>query len=486
MLIRLSQNTFVRNYGNFTYVLHKLNAYDEMFDGAEVFMRWITREPREKAEILKNICGVYTEADPAEITADFEEFIAPMIAAGAVLAGNTPAELDAQEVSFRYDMPNPKTERDTTPVTKEEAEKMPQIVLKKYFEEHPTLFDIQLDITQACTERCIHCYVPDYNPLFLPYEKICEVVDEFREMGGLHVGLSGGECMLHPDFEKIVRYIRSKDCTCGILSNLTLCDDKKVELLKEMDCGVQVSLYSMDPEIHDSITRRKGSWLETKTAIEKLYKANVPVTISCPTMRKNFEGYLEVMKYAESMHMFAQTDFIMMAKADHDSSNLVNRLTLPQTKCLLEDIILRDVPMMKEYFNPDVKDELQTPEERAEQRMCGAGTDKMCLNADGNYYACSGFQDFPLGNCFKQSLRDVWENSPQIKYLRGLRGKDIPKCIHCKNRNYCSMCLVRNFNETGDMLKVAEHFCKVAALNHQIVDELHARLAKEYREEHRK
>ena len=486
MLIRLSQNTFVRNYGNFTYVFHKLNAYDEMFDGAEVFMRWITREPREKSEILKNICGVYTETDPAEIAADFEEFIAPMIAGGAVLTGNTPAELDAQEVSFRYDMPNPKTERDTTPVTKEEAEKMPQIVLKKYFEEHPTLFDIQLDITQACTERCIHCYVPDYNPLFLPYDKICEVVDEFREMGGLHVGLSGGECMLHPDFEKIVRYIRSKDCTCGILSNLTLCDDGKVALLKEMDCAVQVSLYSMDPEIHDSITRRKGSWLETKTAIEKLYKANVPVTISCPTMRKNFEGYLEVMKYAESMHMFAQTDFIMMAKADHDSSNLVNRLTLPQTKCLLEDIILRDVPMMKEYFNPDVKDELQTPEERAEQRMCGAGTDKMCLNADGNYYACSGFQDFPLGNCFKQTLRDVWENSPQIKYLRGLRGKDIPKCIHCKDRNYCSMCLVRNFNETGDMLKVAEHFCKVAALNHQIVDELHARLAKEYREEHRK
>ena len=142
--------------------------------------------------------------------------------------------------------------------------------------------------------------------------------------------------------------------------------------------------------------------------------------------------------------------------------------------------------MMKEYFNPDVKDELQTPEERAEQRMCGAGTDKMCLNADGNYYACSGFQDFPLGNCFKQSLRDVWENSPQIKYLRGLRGRDIPKCIHCKDRNYCSMCLVRNFNETGDMLKVAEHFCKVAALNHQIVDELHERLAKEYQAEHRK
>ena len=97
-----------------------------------------------------------------------------------------------------------------------------------------------------------------------------------------------------------------------------------------------------------------------------------------------------------------------------------------------------------------------------------------------------GFQFFPVGNCYKQTLKEVWENSPQIKYLRSLRGKDIPKCIHCKDRNYCSMCLVRNFNETGDMLKVAEHFCKVAELNHQIVDELHARLAAECQTEHKK
>ena len=48
------------------------------------------------------------------------------------------------------------------------------------------------------------------------------------------------------------------------------------------------------------------------------------------------------------------------------------------------------------------------------------------------------------------------------------------------------MCLVRNFNETGDMLKVAPHFCKVAHLNHEIVDELHAKLEREYRAEHQK
>jgi predicted NAD-dependent protein-ADP-ribosyltransferase YbiA (DUF1768 family) len=31
--------------------------------------------------------------------------------------------------------------------------------------------------------------------------------------------------------------------------------------------------------------------------------------------------------------------------------------------------------------------------------------------------------------------------------------------------------MCRNFNETGDMFKPAEHFCMVAKLNHVIVDE---------------
>ena len=53
MLYRLSKNTFVRQFGPFTYVLGRIRSYDQVFADAEVFFRWITREPREKAEILE-------------------------------------------------------------------------------------------------------------------------------------------------------------------------------------------------------------------------------------------------------------------------------------------------------------------------------------------------------------------------------------------------------------------------------------------------
>ena len=245
MLLRLSKNTFVRQYGNFTYLIGRIKSYDQMFCDAEVFFRWITREPMEKTEIIRNICSVYAEADPIEITRDFEEFIRPLLKAKVILAGNSIAELDAQEESFTYDCADPKTLKDTVLISKEEADFMPQAVLGEYFDKHPTLFRLQMDITQACTERCIHCYIPEYKPVFLPYEKICEILDEFRDMGGLELTLSGGECMLHPDFERIVRYAGSKDLIVGILSNLTLCSEKIIRLLQETEATVQVSLYSI-------------------------------------------------------------------------------------------------------------------------------------------------------------------------------------------------------------------------------------------------
>lgn len=477
MLIRLSRNTYKRIYGPYVYLRDRHMNSDFMFKDAEVFFKNIGRKSVDVEKVVSEIVAQFVDADVDEVKSDFHAMVDPLIEGGYVLCGETEGEIEAQEKpDFSYAEEQVRTEDMDRVVSNEEFKGMSQCVLGNYFREHPTLFDLQLDITQACTERCVHCYVPEYNPLYLPHEKACEVIHEFREMGGLQISFSGGECMMHPDFEKIVRFAREQDLIVTVLSNLTLCDDRKVAMLKECCAHVQVSLYSMDPAVHDAITQHPGSWAKTKDAIERLHDADVPLTISCPTMRQNFKGYLDVIKYAESLRIYAQTDFIMMAKADHDSSNLDNRLTLDQTRQLLERIVNDGLPAESEYFDPKHKEEMSTPEERAEEPLCGAGVDKMCLNANGNYYPCSGFQDYPVGNCYRQKLREVWEMSPQLKFIRSLRGKDISKCVRCKDRNYCSMCLVRNFNETGDMLKVADHFCKVAAINHQVVDAYHARL----------
>ncbi len=476
MLLKLSKNTYVRQFGRFTYVLDRIQSSDQMFADAEVFLREIKRCPREKDDILREICSAYIKADAEEIAKDFEEFIAPLIQRKMILCGNTPEELEKGEQSFSYEANDPKTAEDSKQLTKQEIDYLPQTLLGEYFEKHPMLYQLQMDITQSCTERCLHCYIPDYNPVYLPLVKIKEVLDDFAAMGGLVITLSGGECMLHPDFDEIVKYARSKDLIVTILSNLTLCDDEKIQLLNQNEVSVQVSLYSMKPEVHDCITRRPGSWQKTKAAIEALRKAQIPCTIACPTMKQNYHDYLEVLNYARSLKMHAITDCIILGKMNGDTSNLACRLDLNETRSILEDIVFRAVPMKSEFFNPGKKAEMLDDEQWMNDKVCGAGFSSLCLSADGNYYPCAAWGGYILGNCNENSLNEIWEASPALLKLRSIRGRDLPKCAHCEDRDYCSVCMCRNFNETGNMFEPAEHFCKVAKINHELVDERQRRM----------
>lgn len=477
MLMRLARQAYIRQYDEFTYLFGRVTAFDQVFRSAGPFFAHVTRQPKERDVLIDEIVCDYADAPRETVARDFDEHFAPLIARKVVLAGDSAAELDAQEPFFTYDCENPKTTKDEKIYSAEEIAARPATLLEAYFAEHPTLFEIQLDITQACTERCRHCYVPEYNPIFLPYDKICEVLDEFRAMGGIHVSLSGGECMMHRDIIKIIRAIRARDCTMACLSNLTRCTDEIVDALVEADGTVQVSLYSMSPAIHDEVTRRRGSWLETMGAIARLRAAQIPVRISCPCLRINYKGYPDVMKFAESLKMEAQTDFIIMGKQDCDTSNLCNRLNLDETRTLLQDVILKSVPMNSEYFSPGKKAHLLSPEEWRRRKVCGACVNSLCLAPNGDYYPCPGFAGVPLGNCHRDTLHHVWLESAATKRIRAVTGADFGGCADCKDRDYCSTCMCRNFNETGDMFKPAGHFCKVAAINHEVVDEKQRRMA---------
>ena len=471
MLMRLARQTYVRQYGEFTYLFGKVTAFDQMFRSAGPFFSHITRTPKDRDVIIDEILHDYSDADRDSVAKDFDEFFGPLVEQRVILAGETESELDAQEPFFTYDCEHPKTAKDDRRFLFDQKEALPASLLESYFEDHPTPFQIQLDITQACTERCRHCYIPEYNPLFLSYDKICEVLDEFREMGGIHVSLSGGECMLHRDITGIIKAIRERDCTVALLSNLTVCTDEIIDALVEADGTVQVSLYSMSPAIHDEVTRLKGSWVKTMNAIMRLREAQIPVGISCPCLRINYRDYPSVMKFAESLKMEAQTDFIIMGKQDGDTSNLCNRLTLDESREILRDVIIKSVPMNSEYFSPGKKELMLSAEEWKRHKVCGACVNSLCLAANGDYYPCPGFAGATLGNCYKDTLRHVWNDSKATKRIRGITGGDLAGCAECKDRDYCAACLCRNFNETGNMLVPAEHFCKVAEINHEVVDE---------------
>lgn len=484
MLIRQSKNTFIRCTENYGYVIDQLTRQDRVYnETGAFFLSQIGRESKNVDDIVNEMLREFEDISFDELKADFIEFAESLENARFVLMGESEEELDKKDLDFTYAIDNPKTYiHDFTQETKEIVSENTQDFFLEEVQGRPLVSSLQFELSSRCNERCIHCYIPNgkKNKGFdMPFEKVKKVLDEFAEMGGIHVTLSGGEAFLHKDLIKICEYCRHKDFKISILSNLIALKDDDIPKLKEVNLSlIQVSLYSMNEEVHDMITTVKGSFRKTKDAIGKLVAADIPVQISCPLMKANKDGYREVLEYAKKLKIKAQTDYIMMAQADLDIQNLANRLSLEETEKVIRDIIEYDVDYQQQTLQQKpLSDEVKFDFERfKKQPLCGVGYDNCCITANGDVYPCAGWQGYVLGNVYKQTLKDIWENSERIKHLRTLTQGSFPQCLECEALDYCNRCLVRNYNESnGDMFATPKHFCDVAFLTKRLVEEYRAK-----------
>lgn len=491
MLVKQSKNSFIRVTENYGYITNQLTQHDRVYDkiGA-VFLKQITREPKNVDEIIESIKKNYEGVNDCLIKEDVIEFIKDLAEFKFVIIGNSKEEIESKDIEFSYSLSNPKTLiRNFTQDTFEHINENTQEFFLEENQGRPLISTLQLELSSRCNERCIHCYIPNEKKnhgIDMPFERFKKLVDEFAEMGGISITLSGGEALLHKDIVEMFYYCREKDLKITVLSNLINLTDQQIKVMKDTNVSlVQVSLYSMNPEIHDFITTVKGSFHKTKNAIEKLVAADVPVQISCPLMKANKEGYKEVLKYAQSLKIKAQTDYIMMAQADLDISNLANRLSLEETEKVISDIIDYDLDYQNDMEKILPLDSIQkfNRERFLKQPVCGVGYDNCCITSNGDVYPCAGWQGYILGNVFRQSLKEIWERGDKINELRKITQASFPECVDCDAKQFCARCLVRNYNESGgDMFKINKHFCDVAFLNKRLVEEKYGKKIKELKE----
>lgn len=287
-------------------------------------------------------------------------------------------------------------------------------------------------------------------------------------MNLLHLTLSGGEPMMHNNFIDFLKKCNEYNFSVNVLSNLTLLNKAIIEEMKRNHLlSVQVSLYSMDANIHDAITQIKGSFEKTKNAILKLRENDIPLQISCPIMKQNINCYNDVIEWGKAHNINVGSDYVIIARYNHTTQNLSNRLSINDVKKVINQRIFNE----PQYLEVMEKEAEQKKNMNPDDFVCSVCHSSICIAENGNVYPCAGWQDYVVGNVKETSLSDIWENSVRVQYLRNLHRRDFPKCIQCTEKEFCTMCMVRNANEhpLGDPLLVNEYFCNIAKLNKKMV-----------------
>ena len=473
MFVRQSKNSFIRFYkeGTIGYITNQLNRNSRYcYDTGADFLSKISRTPQEVEEIVSSLSLTY-DVDIEILRQDFMEFIQDLDKDGFVVIGDSVNEIDIEDKVFCYSYLSDKEannglneeERDNT---QDESTDIIPFLQKSYL-----LKSLQLELTSCCNERCIHCYIPNSikntgkNMTFSCFKSI---IDQFVDMGGIKVTLSGGEALLNKELLRMLKYCREKDLQIVLFSNLISLTDEHVKVLKDVNVSlVQASLYSINSEIHDTITSKKGSFERTIKALEKLYSANIPIQIACPVMKANKNCIGDVIRYAKQKGFRYKTDYIIFAQSDLDTKNLADRLDVEETENVIRRILNED----KNYFKQN-KIASSPLEEKANEPFCNAGANSLNISSSGEVFLCPGWDRFVVGNINEQPLEVIWEKSERIKMVRNIRQKDFPKCISCEASYYCAMCLMRNFNESqGDMFKINEQLCEIAFMTKRLAEE---------------
>ncbi len=252
----------------------------------------------------------------------------------------------------------------------------------------PSLRYLELQITDRCNLRCRHCYLGEGHGRDLPFEKIKNILEEFEEIQGLRLLISGGEPFLHPYFWELNEILRDYEFRSILLSNGTLITEEIARRLKVHE--VQLSLDGMK-EGHESI-RGKGTFERVLQAIDFLQEAGVKVSIATMIHRYNLKEFDKLASLIQSKGI---------EEWNVDAPCLAGRLE--------ENMDLWVSPEEAgPYFQYGFGGGFHGSEKNT---TCGAHLCAIIIN--GNVCKCGLFSEEPVGS-IDEGLRNCWERIPRI------------------------------------------------------------------------
>jgi MoaA/NifB/PqqE/SkfB family radical SAM enzyme len=125
---------------------------------------------------------------------------------------------------------------------------------------HPIL--AQIVPMRRCNLACTYCNEYDKTSSPVPLDEVMRWLDKLSALRTEVVTLSGGEPMLHPDIDAIVRGIRDREMIAGVITNGYFLQPDRIDRLNA--AGLQYLQVSIDNVEPDEVSKKSLRLLEPK------------------------------------------------------------------------------------------------------------------------------------------------------------------------------------------------------------------------------
>lgn len=296
---------------------------------------------------------------------------------------------------------------------------------------------LDFEVSNPCNEKCIHCYRHCFNKekgfmTCKDIEYVLKETEDFIEEKHIVV-LTGGEFFLNPEWKQIVKTVSDYNRRFCIYTNGTLISKDDVDYLAQfVDKGlkeIQLSLYGIDEQIHDSVTGLKGSCEKTKNALMMLKERNIPLFVSCCAMQQNKDEFYKVMKWCDDNDIRSSVHLMIFGPSDYSDSNKSIRLTEEDFENFFNITMENNGELSYIWGRPmnreDISDEFYYHTAR-----------ELCITPSGDVYSEIGWYK-KIGNIYTNRIKDIFYKSDFMNKLREYKISEM-KCSSCPDFDYCT------------------------------------------------
>jgi radical SAM protein with 4Fe4S-binding SPASM domain len=335
------------------------------------------------------------------------------------------------------------------------------------------LHSVTVELTLQCNLRCAHCYNFERTSSLeqarlgrrrLAAQEVEGVLREAAVLGATMVSFTGGEPLVYPDLERVLRAARKAWFQVSLKSNGSYVDRAMAKMLARYHVAeVGVSLYGASAESYAKFTGNGKAFERVCEGVRNLVEFNIPCTVGAVIGEHNAHEAEAMQKLVARLG--AKFRVLRTFHARHTQVAQGDPLGGGAAMAAWERLYQGP---LQEFVN-------RVPKAKPQSFRCGCARKVVAVAANGDVYPCMSVPKV-AGNIRRQSLADIWHHSKVFASIRSLKEEDYKSCGACSDRAYCARVVGDVYGASGTLTGKSEQLCKHAALLRRIKTGKHAAL----------
>ncbi|MGH9451339.1 MAG: radical SAM protein [Terriglobia bacterium] len=289
---------------------------------------------------------------------------------------------------------------------------------------HP--IDVHLIPIRRCNLACTYCNEYDDFSKPVPLAELKNRVDHLARLGATVITISGGEPLLHPELDQVIRHIRRRGIIAGLITNGYLLVAARIRELNRAGLDhLQISIDNVNP---DDASKKSLKVLDQKLRLlaeHAEFAININSVLGSAI--KNPEDAITVARRARELGFSTTVGII------HDHSGQLVPLSVRQQE------IFDEVRAMGRRSYSRLYDMFQSNIARGKTNRwrCRAGSRYLYVCEDGLVHYCSqqrGYPAVPLARYTREHMRHEYFTEK-------------PCAPHCTVSCVQAVCLLDNWRD---------------------------------------